>query len=74
MQSETRAEFDDLKLVLTTISQAVKNIRSIERGRGREANRAAHQFVASSHEFLRSAGSAGSLSSCRRARRSRPMR
>jgi hypothetical protein len=41
-----QAEFDNLKLVLTTISQAVKNIRSIEQGRGREARRPAHQFVA----------------------------
>ncbi len=41
-----KAEFDNLRLVLATISQAVKNIRSAEGGRGREANRAAHQFVA----------------------------
>jgi hypothetical protein len=41
-----QTEFDNLKLILTTISQAAENIRSIERARGREANRAAHQFVA----------------------------
>jgi hypothetical protein len=40
-----QAEFDNLRPVLATISQAVKNIRSAERGRGREANRAAHQFI-----------------------------